>query len=125
VLLLQARYGDARVVVDAEAARPRAQGVVQATGDAHGVGSLPAPPGLLDHAHVGQAVDGREVLVGRALRRDEGVSLQETQRLAELEGEPDAEGIEGMVPAEPVGFERQIVDNGRPTTHGLGGQRTV
>ena len=42
VLLLEARYGDAGVVVDAEAARPRAHGVVQPAGDAHRVICLPA-----------------------------------------------------------------------------------
>jgi hypothetical protein len=83
-----------------------------------------APPGLLDHAHVGQAVDSGEVLVGRGLRRDQRIAFQKPQRLAELEGKPNAQGVEGMAPAEPVALERQVVDDGRRATHGFGGHRT-
>jgi hypothetical protein len=70
-------------------------------------------------------VDGREVIVGGRLRNDERVVLKESQRLAELEGEPDAQRVEGMVPAEPVGFESQVVNYGGPAAHGFGGQRTT
>ena len=155
------------VVVDAEAARRRAQGVVQAARDAHRVLHIPlhhepargehpsddagaglvhvgedrvvrgpdsvwqqvgegrrSPSGLLDHPHVGEAVDGRQVFVCRRLRGDEGIAFQQSEGFAQLEGEPDAQGVEGMFSAEAVVLQGQVVDDGRPAAQGFGGQRT-
>jgi hypothetical protein len=82
------------------------------------------PPGLLDHAHVVEAVDGDQVLIGRGLRGDEGVIFQQSQGFTQFEGETDAQGVEGMVAAEAVVLQGQVVDDGGPAAQGFGGQST-
>src|SRR5215210_6488248 len=89
------------------------------------VGEVPySPSGLLDHTYVGEAVDGRQVLVGRWSRGDEGVVFQQPQGFAELECEPHAQGVERMVTAEAVVLQGEVVDDGCLAAQGLGGHRT-
>ena len=155
------------IVVDTEAARLRAQGVVQPARDAHGVVHFPfhhepargehtpyhagagfvhvredgvvrgpeaivkkvgeqteGSPSLLDHTHVGEGMDRRQVIVGRGLGGDEGVIFEYPEGFAELECEPYTQGIERMVTAEAVVLKGQVVDDGGPAAQGLGGHRT-
>src|SRR5215211_3107076 len=82
------------------------------------------PPGLMDHAHVGQGMDRRQVLIGRGLGGDKWVILEQSEGFAELEREPDAQGIERMATTEAVVLQGQVVDNGSLAAQGLGGHRT-
>jgi hypothetical protein len=83
-----------------------------------------SPSGLLDHTHVGKAVYGRQVLVCRGFREDEGISFEQPECFAEFECEPHAQGIERMVTAEAVVLQGQVVDDGGPAAQSLGGHRT-
>ena len=66
------------------------------------VGQIPrSPPGLLDHAHVAEAVDGRQVLVCRRSGGDEGIVFKQPEGFAEFEGETHAEGLKGWSPPKP------------------------
>ena len=82
------------------------------------------PAGLLDHAHVGEAVDGGEVVVGGGFGRGEGVFFQKAEFFAQLQGQAEAQGVEGMFAAEAVGFQGRVVDDGGSAGHGWGGQST-
>ena len=61
-----------------------------------------APSCLLDHPHVGEAVDGRQVFICRWFRGDEGIAFQQFEGFAQLEEEPDAQGVEGMFSAKAI-----------------------
>src|SRR5215211_8072159 len=83
-----------------------------------------ASPRLLDHTHVGEAVDRRQVLVGRGPRGDERIVFEQPEGFAEFECEPDAQGIERMVTPEAVALQGQVVDDGGPAAQSFGGHRT-
>ena len=80
---------------------------------------------LLNHPHVGQVVDGRQVLVGGGFGGGERVAFQEAERLAELQGQAQAQGVEGVLAAEAVGLQGGVVDDGGLAGHSRGGHRTV
>jgi hypothetical protein len=70
-------------------------------------------------------VDGGQVRVGGRLRGGQGVVLEEAEVPAELQGEPEAQGVEGVLAAEAVGLQGGVVDDDGLAGHGRGGQSTV